>query len=41
MQAEGVGEVLTECDRARFGPTEILPRSDQFRESVEATERLL
>jgi hypothetical protein len=41
LQPEGVGEVLTECDRARFGPPEIVPPSDQFQEAVTATERLL
>jgi hypothetical protein len=41
MQAEGVGEVLNECERARYGPPPIVPPSDQFQECVTAAERLL
>jgi hypothetical protein len=41
LDADAVSRILAECDVARYGPADLLPPSDRFLESVEATERLL
>lgn len=37
----GLGDVLAECDDARYGPAERVPTGERFRSSVDTVERLV
>jgi hypothetical protein len=41
VPADAVTEVLTDCEKARYGPPALLPSADRFRDSASAAERIL
>lgn len=40
-QAEAIGAVLEDCERARYGPAGLLPSAERFRAGMTAAEELL